>query len=508
MNSPSLRFSAFAFLAVLSQASLAPDSAAQEQIRSWSGGPDDWDYGVLLAGLDDVDADGGSDFVVTSFGPFDPSSGVFHHYLDVRSGKTGAVLITLTVGFADVYRAVSRAGDTDLDGIEDFLVSVYSTTLDQVDVLVFSGASFKPLLTIVEPGSGNPFFLNTFGLSLAGGADLNLDQHADFLVGAPGGIGSLTPSFFRVYSGKNGALLFQDVEPNSSALGTAMTILGDVDGDTVPDYAVSAPGLSTDTVRVYSGASHQVIVRIPSGGKRLAAIADQDGDGGGELLVAESSGTRVAVYSSITGGYLGELKAAPSQSGFGLQLADLDDVNGDGVSDFVISATGGEAGPNGGSISLFSGANRDLLYTFDGAVDDNLGWQVAGGDVDGDGLGDVVAGAPAMHVPPGGEVRVYAGNDLYFEVTPDRAAPGATVTAKLAGGVPGSLALLLVLAIDGISTSLRASPILQLDALGSVVLTASVPSLWPSGTTLDLWGIALTPDRELVDSAVFRFAVE
>jgi hypothetical protein len=89
----------------------------------------------------------------------------------------------------------------------------------------------------------------------------------------------------------------------------------------------------------------------------------------------------------------------------GASVVHVPDVDGDGVVDLLVGATGGQLGAGGvGKAVLYSGATRALLREFDGdAPNDQFGALVADlGDVDGDGARDFaisawnrsVAGAP------------------------------------------------------------------------------------------------------------------
>ena len=88
----------------------------------------------------------------------------------------------------------------------------------------------------------------------------------------------------------------------------------------------------------------------------------------------------------------------------------IGDVNGDGVSDVVTSAptfgaNGQPAGP--GKVYVYSGKSGTLLWERIGEPGEGLGTGLEGaGDVNRDGIGDVVAGAPGS-----GHAYVYSGRD-------------------------------------------------------------------------------------------------
>ena len=97
---------------------------------------------------------------------------------------------------------------------------------------------------------------------------------------------------------------------------------------------------------------------------------------------------------------------------FGWVARNIGDVDRDGVDDFAATApTCRRAGRNSGRVYVYSSKKGELLYTCDGKPGWRLGNSVAGrADVDGDGIPDVMAGAPSSGQNPG-RVLVYSGTD-------------------------------------------------------------------------------------------------
>ncbi|QDU69356.1 FG-GAP repeat protein [Engelhardtia mirabilis] len=151
-------------------------------------------------------------------------------------------------------------------------------------------------------------------------------------------------------------------------------------------------------------------------GRALAALGDVDGDGREDFAVGVSmqgGDGRVQFRSGTTGELLFEAFGAPGDR-FGSALAPVADVNGDGVRELIVGAP--DAGPDKrGAAILLSGVDGTELWRTPGpSISDHLGTSVDGlGDVDGDGVADVVVGARLSIIVGinGGRALVLSGVD-------------------------------------------------------------------------------------------------
>ncbi|MFQ5692598.1 MAG: integrin alpha [Nitrospinota bacterium] len=141
-------------------------------------------------------------------------------------------------------------------------------------------------------------------------------------------------------------------------------------------------------------------------GYAAAGAGDVDGDGFADLIVgdpkASPSGIFMAgsafVYSGATGGLILQLDGLAAFDDFGFSVAGAGDVDGDGLADLLVGAPAAdpEGRTDAGSAFVFSGATGSLLYQVDGsAAGDALGSSVSAiSDLDGDDFNDLLIGAP------------------------------------------------------------------------------------------------------------------
>ncbi len=276
------------------------------------------------------------------------------------------------------------------------------------------------------------------GSAVANAGDVDMDGVPDMVVGAPlaNPNGSYEGSAF-VFSGATGAQLYRFDGPESHGeMGASVAGAGDVNGDGYDDVIVGAwhtspNGLSNaGSAFVFSGATGAQLFRFDglSSNDRFAysvsGVGDINGDGFSDFVVGASrygpNGMTDAgsafVFSGATGNQLFRLDGTDPGDFLGNSVAGAGDVNGDGVPDIVVGAMW--ADPNGGSwvgsAFVFSGATGAQFYRWDGwATRGKFGSSVAGaGDVNGDGYADVIVGATDADpygIPGAGSVSVFSG---------------------------------------------------------------------------------------------------
>jgi hypothetical protein len=438
--------------------------------------------GHSVSGAGDVNGDGLADFIMGSDGA-DGSAGESH----VVFGKTGLAAIDLANlgsggfridGVAGTLsgRSVSGAGDVNGDGLHDLIVGAYRASPGGD---VFAGQSYvvfgKNDNTAVDVNSlGNAGFridgidlLDNSGFSVSGAGDVNGDGRADLIIGAfrasPGGDSNAGESY--VLFGKTGGaavdlgaltggFIINGIDPGDNS-GRSVSGAGDVNGDGLADVIIGAhrgspPGAG------YAGESHVVFGKtnimavelgaLGAGGFRIDGIdandnsgisvsgaGDVNGDGLADLIVgaysADPGGDSSAGESYVVFGKTDNIAVGLGSlgtQGFRIDGIDADDlsgssvsgagdVNGDGLADLIVGAPG--AAPNGdrsaGETYVVFGKSSSAMvdldnlgtggFRMDGIDEDDFsGASVSGaGDVNGDGLSDVIVGA--FRADPGEE---------------------------------------------------------------------------------------------------------
>lgn len=290
--------------------------------------------------------------------------------------------------------ALAAGGDIDGDGHRDVFACASNEDPDGIDragrLYAFSSATGNLLHTIASP---NPEDRGYFCIQAAPVDDLDGDGEEDVLISAAsedGGAGNAGRTY--VLSSVTGAVIHTLESPNPESIsrfGSALAASDDLNGDNIPDIFVSASGETVEGLtgagRVYafSGADGSVLRTFVSPnapaedvyfGSGIAAPGDLNADGTPDLWVAElpvnrGDGTNGQVYalSGLDGSLLYTITSPNAQpdGSFGFSLAATPDLTGDGIADVLVGAPEEDADADrDGRSYVFSGADGSEFRTF------------------------------------------------------------------------------------------------------------------------------------------------
>lgn len=343
-------------------------------------------------------------------------------------GMTEGILIRGDYALGLSGSTVSSAGDVDGDGLDDVIISAYAARPDGkkdagASYLVFGAAlaaektgdgaiNFRALATTegvqikgIDPGDRS-------GFSVSSAGDIDGDGLDDVIIGAPwaGPDGkSIAGESYLVFGAALAAEKTGDGVIDLGALSTSDGIMikgrnagdqsgrsvssaGDVDGDGLDDVIIGARWADPDGV-IWAGESYLLF------GTTLTA--EQTSDGVIDL------GNMAATDGIV-------IKGIDQQDYSGYSVSSAGDVDGDGLDDVIIGAYLGDrqSKENVGETYLVFGTTLAAEKTGDGVIDlgglattegivikgidpwDWSGYSVSSaGDVDGDGLDDMIIGA-------------------------------------------------------------------------------------------------------------------
>ena len=216
--------------------------------------------------------------------------------------------------------------------------------------------------------------------------------------------------------------------------GLSVSGAGDVNGDGMADLIVGVRLDDTNAsnggnARVFSGSDGNVMYNFYGDGVdhwfglSVSEAGDVDGDGKADMIVGSrlddtNGDTRgsARVLSGSDGSVLYNFDGVNAGDRFGESVSGAGDVNGDGMADMIVGADLEDSnGDSSGRARVLSGSDGSVLYNFDGdSANDSFGNSVSGaGDVNGDGFADLIVGAVGDDniSRNGGSARVLSGSD-------------------------------------------------------------------------------------------------
>ncbi len=370
--------------------------------------------------------------------------------------------------FSGFASSLAVVGDLDGDGVSDYLVGAYDHPWNKNEhqgrAFVFSGQSGKLLFTIDDP---TPQGYGAFGFAVTAAGDVNGDGVPDLLIGAFGQEGS-GKAF--VFSGKGGQLLYtlQAPRPQPGAgFGWSVASLGDLTNDGIPELIVGAFAQDGEgRAFVFNGHNGKLLRTLeppsPLGGAAfgwsVAGAGDLDKDGTPDILVGAPYTTvgqtavqgRVYAFSGRDGKLLYSLDDPQPVAGevFGWCVVSGGDLNKDGVPDVLVGAPYRNVGANlsQGAAFVFSGADGKLLFALNDPTPRpyaGFGYVMATSpDVNQDGVPEILVGAPYQTVDQfhvQGEVLLFNGQDGRHLTTFDDPYPHQGATFGYSVASPGDV---------------------------------------------------------------------
>ncbi|NNJ84681.1 MAG: hypothetical protein HKP13_07075, partial [Gammaproteobacteria bacterium] len=253
-----------------------------------------------------------------------------------------------------------------------------------------------------------------YSVDIAG--DVNNDGFDDVIIGAHlDDTNGTSAGSATVFSGNDGALLYTFHGNSGDELGYSVSGAGDVNNDGFDDVIIGAPfdnpnGADSGSAYVYSGIDGALLHTFggTDGSDKLGLSVDGAGDinndGADDVIVSihldDPSGNnnagRARVYSGADGSVLLSFQGSGNGNKLGRAVSDAGDVNNDGVDDVIVGIPDSDVnGNDSGKARVYSGADGSTLYTFEGdSANDKCGWSVSNaGDVNNDGYGDVIVSA-------------------------------------------------------------------------------------------------------------------
>ena len=188
------------------------------------------DYGAQVAGLGDVNGDGFDDVAVSDAG-YNGNHGVVYVHRGGSSGTSSSYtrLSASSISSRGFGISVAGVGDLNADGYDDFVVSATTEGASSGVVEIYHGSNSGGSTSAADQLTGTG---GDFGFSVAGVGDTNADGYADFAVGSPSRTGGTVKVYRGMRDDdRDGIEAGVDCDDNDSSVGDADRYWLDADGD-------------------------------------------------------------------------------------------------------------------------------------------------------------------------------------------------------------------------------------------------------------------------------------
>ena len=420
--------------AAIQNATLAAESSGPVVFEEWAnftGERPSERYGQSVSGAGDVNRDGYDDVIVGS--PMNQAmltaGRAFLYFGGPRTNNLPNVTLTGQGPDDEFGYSVSDAGDVNNDSYPDVIVGAPENDAGGSGAgrayIFYGGASMDNTPDVILTGTAQT---DRFGYSVSGAGDLNGDGYDDVVVGAPfSNAGGRFAGKVHVFFGAKKMGTTANVTITGTfdyeEIGRSVSSAGDVNNDGYDDLIIglndNTYGTNCGAMHIYhGGASMDNIVDVnitgtakgDDFGRQVSCAGDVNNDGYSDVIVGamddDSGGINAGAAHVFFGGNqmnsTTDVKLVGSAEAdyFGFAVSGAGDLNRDGFDDVVVGAYYNDAsGPRSGQAYVYyGGAAMDNVtdLKLDGPLtDDNFGWAVSGaGDMDNDGYGDIIVGAP------------------------------------------------------------------------------------------------------------------